>query len=63
MRPRYTGTRRDKYQQKKELNLKMKMVRTHSVYIWSDPSRAAEKGGKKLVSSDFAKILEYESSN
>ncbi len=25
-------------------------------------SRAAEKGAKKLVSSDFAKILEYESS-
>ena len=24
---------------------------------------AAEKGAKKLVSSDFAKILEYESSN
>jgi hypothetical protein len=26
-------------------------------------SPAAEKGAKKLVSSDFAKILEYESSN
>ena len=26
-------------------------------------SRAAKKGTKKLVSSDFAKILEYESSN
>jgi hypothetical protein len=26
-------------------------------------SRAAEKGAKKLVSSDFAKILEYESSD
>ncbi len=25
--------------------------------------RAAEKGAKKVVSSDFAKILEYESSN
>jgi hypothetical protein len=25
--------------------------------------RAAEKGAKKLVSKDFAKILEYESSN
>ncbi len=26
-------------------------------------SRAAENGAKKLVSSDFAKILEYESSD
>jgi hypothetical protein len=26
-------------------------------------SRAAKKGAKKLVSSDFAKILEYKSSN
>jgi hypothetical protein len=26
-------------------------------------SRAAKKGPKKLVSSDFAKILEYESSD
>jgi hypothetical protein len=26
-------------------------------------SRAAKKGAKKLVSSNFAKILEYESSN
>jgi hypothetical protein len=26
-------------------------------------SHAAKKGGKKLVTSNFAKILEYESSN
>jgi hypothetical protein len=50
-------------------NMEVNVQRTSSECQWYEKrdeksdSHAAKKGMKKIVSSDFAKILEYKSSN